>query len=479
VVTDIACFGGQTGRIELTLAQPLDVQSVAWTGPNNFIANTLTISELAAGSYTVQVTNSAGCVLQQTFSLTQPAILNATTTVTAETCGVPGTATTAVTGGVPPYAFAWAGPAGYASAQQNPVDLVGGSYTLTVTDANACTTTQAVTIQQNLGFTPGVAPATVTICEGQTTTLTATGAQIYAWAPGGSIVGSNNAASVTVQPLTTTTFTVLGTLGSCTGTATILVVVTPKPATIDTLVATCPNEPLNLIRAGVGNWNWEPRSGILFINDNQVVLNPAADTVDYAVTVSAGAGCSTPGRVRFVRYPADTTRIRQTPAEPLAGQAFILEAPGNAANTYRWQIVDSLNGNPVKNGQVVSHVFQLPGEQTIELTVTTPEGCVSRQTLRRNYLPSPIDLPSVFSPNGDDLNDRFGPVGFFTYQTYSLLVFDRWGNQVFAASNPTQTWDGTKNGTSVQEGVYVYRLTVRFQENQPVLERAGTITLIR
>jgi gliding motility-associated-like protein len=478
-ITNIACFGGSTGRIQLTLSQPLDVQSIAWTGPNGFTASSLTISDLVAGSYTIRVTNAAGCVLQQTYTLTEPPLLNATTTVTEEICGVPGKATTNVTGGVPPYAFAWAGTDGYASTQQNPMDLTGGTYTLTVTDANTCTATLTVTIGQNLNFTPGVVAATITICEGQTTTLTATGAQIYAWAPGGSVMGNNNTASVTVQPATTTTFTVLGTLGSCTGTATILVVVTPKPATIDTLVATCPNEPLNLIRPGVGRWGWEPQTGVLFINDNQVVLNPAANAVDYTVTVPVGVECSTPGRVRFTRYPADTTRIRQTPAEPLAGQGFVLEALGSAANTYRWQFIDSLNGNPAKVGQTVSHVFQRPGEQTIELTTTTPEGCTSRQTLRRIYQPSPVEVPSVFSPNGDDLNDRFGVVGFFTYQTYSLLIFDRWGNQIFEANSPTQTWDGTKNRNRVPEGVYVYRLTIRFEANQPLLERAGTITVVR
>lgn len=91
-------------------------------------------------------------------------------------------------------------------------------------------------------------------------------------------------------------------------------------------------------------------------------------------------------------------------------------------------------------------------------------------------------FPSVFSPNNDGTNDNFfltitdGAIG----TPQSLEVYDRWGNKVHATVGDEvmlSGWDGTKAGTSVTPGVYVYKLLVLEGEN--IITLYGDVTLVR
>ena len=61
---------------------------------------------------------------------------------------------------------------------------------------------------------------------------------------------------------------------------------------------------------------------------------------------------------------------------------------------------------------------------------------------------------------------------------YELIIFDRWGSEITRLQNLADTWDGTKLGTPVQEGVYTYLLDAMTFTGERI-QRAGTITLIR
>nr|MBK9652597.1 SprB repeat-containing protein [Bacteroidota bacterium] len=101
--------------------------------------------------------------------------------------------------------------------------LIAGTYSVTVTDANGCTTTATVAVTSNpqVVVTPTATPAAV--CEGSSSTIDATGAVTYSWMP-----GPLSGASVSVTPAATTTYTVTGSdANNCTGTATITVTVDP------------------------------------------------------------------------------------------------------------------------------------------------------------------------------------------------------------------------------------------------------------
>ncbi|MDQ3108977.1 MAG: gliding motility-associated C-terminal domain-containing protein, partial [Bacteroidota bacterium] len=113
---------------------------------------TSSVSNLCAGTYTVQVRDSAGCTLTQSFVLTSPSAIVPNQLITNTNCGVcSGSIALSPTGGTGPYTYSWA-PGGQTTATIN--GLCAGLFTVTITDANGCTQTQAIPVSNlNSGMT--------------------------------------------------------------------------------------------------------------------------------------------------------------------------------------------------------------------------------------------------------------------------------------------------------------------------------------
>ena len=102
---------------------------------------------MAAGTYSVTVTDSKGCTTTASYTVTQPAVLVATASGTNVSCngGNDGTATVAVTGGTAAYTYLWS-PGGQTT--QSISGLAIGTYSVTVTDAKGCTAVSSYTVTQ-------------------------------------------------------------------------------------------------------------------------------------------------------------------------------------------------------------------------------------------------------------------------------------------------------------------------------------------
>ena len=89
-----------------------------------------------------------------------------------------------------------------------------------------------------------------------------------------------------------------------------------------------------------------------------------------------------------------------------------------------------------------------------------------------------IFIPNAFHPGGF-LNEIFYPSnGFVNTETYSLYIFNRWGEVVFETNDPHVGWDGSSNGKRSPEAVYIYLLKATTADGTPI-ERVGSVTLIR
>ncbi len=146
-IVNVFCNGEATGSISLDIGGGDGANyTITWTGPNVNGQSTPTISNLVAGSYTVNITSGMRS-FTETYMVTEPNALTGTTTFTNVTCNGDGDGTINLTpgGGTAPYTFAWSnGP-----TDQNLTNLVPGNYTVTITDANMCTfIVPAVTIAQ-------------------------------------------------------------------------------------------------------------------------------------------------------------------------------------------------------------------------------------------------------------------------------------------------------------------------------------------
>lgn len=102
----------------------------------------------------------------------------------------------------------------------------------------------------------------------------------------------------------------------------------------------------------------------------------------------------------------------------------------------------------------VRYTFSESGEYRVKLTVMSAE-CEYIDSIDVKVLESKLEVPNVFTPNGDGKNDEFR-VAYRSLLTYSCYVYNRWGRQVFHSTDPAKGWDGTINGKQAAQGAYYY-----------------------
>jgi gliding motility-associated-like protein len=87
-----------------------------------------------------------------------------------------------------------------------------------------------------------------------------------------------------------------------------------------------------------------------------------------------------------------------------------------------------------------------------------------------------VFVPGIFTPDGNELNDKFR-VFAGNWKAFDFHIYDRWGEEIFASSNPSLQWDGTFKGVKCAEGTYIYILNV--QGRHTTVRKKGTIVLTR
>ncbi len=252
-----------------------------------------TISNQAAGTYTVTATDANGCTATTTATITQAASTLAASIsgTTPATCGSNnGSATATSTGGVGTVTYSWM-PGSLTGATIS--NQAAGTYTVTATDANGCTATATATIASSGGPTASIASQTNILCFGQNTgaaTATSTGGTgtiTYTWMPG-SLTGA------TQTGLAAGTYTVTASDGgSCPGTTTVTIT-QPTSAVSVSITATTPtacgsNNGAATASAmggtGTITYSWMPGS-----LSGASISNQAAGT--YTVTATDANGCT-------------------------------------------------------------------------------------------------------------------------------------------------------------------------------------------
>lgn len=193
--TTVSCFGGGNGTATANITSGTGPYTYLWSPTGG---NAATATGLAAGNYSLTITDANGCVQSQNTTISQPAVLLTSATQTNVACygGNTGNATVNTTGGIQPYQYAWSPSGGNAATAAN---LSAGSYTVVATDGNGCTTTNIVNItepQQLLS----TANTDSTDCSGTngTAVITAVGGVApynYNWSPSGGNAASNTSLS--------------------------------------------------------------------------------------------------------------------------------------------------------------------------------------------------------------------------------------------------------------------------------------------
>lgn len=148
--TDPTCNGMCNGDATVTASGGTQFYTYQWdTTAQSQV--TATASNLCAGEHSVEVTDANGCTTTATVSLAEPAVLAVSVSTIPTSCQActDGSATASVSGGTPSYSYDWQ-PGGQTTATAT--NLGAGFYTVTITDAQGCSTTDTVEVMTPNGI---------------------------------------------------------------------------------------------------------------------------------------------------------------------------------------------------------------------------------------------------------------------------------------------------------------------------------------
>jgi hypothetical protein len=225
-IDDVDCFGDASGSISLTMTAGTAPFTFNWSnGGTGFVLN-----NLPAGNYTVNVSDSNGCSLQEgPFTVNEPTPLSLSFSVDSVSCNgfQDGSIAALVSGGTTPYTFAWSNAATSSSVS----GLAAGAYSVTITDNNGCETTGTVNLDDPEVFAVSIQETTSIACFGDTggaLSVTPTGNNTIS-----NLTWSTGATSTAISNLPAATYTVTATNpNGCTANASYALT-EPTPITID------------------------------------------------------------------------------------------------------------------------------------------------------------------------------------------------------------------------------------------------------
>ena len=123
---------------------------------------------------------------------------------------------------------------------------------------------------------------------------------------------------------------------------------------------------------------------------------------------------------------------------------------------YEWLVWNVLTPSSYMrySDENLRYTFNNSGEYYVKLIVNSAS-CQATDSIKVNVRESMLEVPNVFTPNGDGINDEFR-VAYRSLATFRMMVFNRWGRIVYDSTNPAKGWDGRINGKNAAEGAYYY-----------------------
>ncbi|MFZ4058205.1 MAG: T9SS type B sorting domain-containing protein, partial [Ferruginibacter sp.] len=266
------------------------------------------------------------------------------------------------------------------------------------------------------------------------------------------------------------TYTVSNTcLTNVTGTAPISIGLIQPP--VVNFPSVCISGPVTFNATGTGIFNWYSDNALtnLINTGNTFTTTIDRDTLFFVNATSNGCTSIHVGAQAFAVALPPVPYIGKDTAICI-GDQLLLE-PNNYNSTYQYLWNNGSTGSALLINQ--------PGTYIVKATIQPP-GCSSSDTINigQYNLCDDIYFPTAFSPNGDGLNDQFGPGGLLApVKKYSLIIFNRWGQIIFNTNNPARRWDGTFNGKKLDPANFV--ISAKYEYRGRKREKKANLLLIR
>jgi gliding motility-associated-like protein len=499
-IVNTTCFNGSNGSAIATVTGGVSPYAYNWsTSP---VQTTNGVTNLSAGTHTVTVTDSNGCITTNTVNIAQPSQVITIAGSNDSIClGQSGTVTATASGGWGGYSYTWLPSNVTNSGTLTIAPSSSVTYTVTAQDQYGC-----VGVSDSVsGIIYQLNPASIQvignspICPGQSSVITVqtsgvTGALTYLW--------NNNLGTgmgpYTVTPSQPTTYMVTVT-NECGSSVTegIQVLFNPPP-TVNVTSDTNQNCAPALIQfydnSATGNntdpittWSWNLGDGTSSTLQNPIHNYTQLGTYSVVLTVTTSGGCTNNNG----SSPLIIT-VHITPTAAFSVNSINLDLPHDVlnctnqsvgANIYNWSFGDGNTSNLVhpQNTYTTVGVFQ------IQLIAMSQYGC--RDTAYSEVTTNvDVIFPNVFTPNTDgpidgnyEMNNMDNDI-FFPYTSgvieFKLEIFNRWGEQIFESLDVKKGWNGYYKGALCQQDVYVWKAYVKLN-NGKVFRKSGDVTLLR
>ncbi|MBL0102854.1 MAG: SprB repeat-containing protein [Bacteroidetes bacterium] len=407
--TPVSCAGYADGTATAQAAGGISPYNYEW---NPGTINTIHATGLIAGNYAVTVTDANNCTLSASASVTQPTPLNTSISSTPAACfgSATGTATVSVNGGSGSFTYSWLPSGGTNNTATN---LAAGNYSVTITDANGCTTSVATVVGQAPAMTIATTntPSSCGSSNGSANAIPTGGTApySYSWTPsGGSNATANNlAAGAYVVTITDA--------GGCTASASTLISNTggPTVALSNSTNVSC-NGGSNgsaTVSANGGTspytYNWSPYGG-------SAASATSLSAGNYSVVVADANGCQSLFNVTITEPAGMTIQTSSTPATcgSSNGTASITVSGGTSNYTYAWSGISGATGNSAAN--------LLAGNYSV--IVTDGAGCTQNTSVTvgstggaNAMLQNSTDVSCNGGNNGSAIISATGGTAPFTY----------------------------------------------------------------
>ena len=459
---DESCYHAYDGSINLTISGGTIPYSFQW---NNGSTNQ-NLTGLSANTYSVMVTDANGCHTTNGAEVSSPQQVVLSTPATINMClGQDITINASATGGTAPYNFQWNTGDISQSITVSPTNNT--VYTVNATDANGCPSN---TVQTQINVSPQVNLTAFavedTVCPGESdqilTTVTS-GMAPYSISINGNIVSP----PIFVYPNQSTTYQVT-VQDACNTTASVDIPIgvfpLPTISFMSDSLAGC--QPLTIHfndqmpDSGQTNaWSFGD-STYIGTGFHPMHTYQTDGTFDVTLTVTGANGCSNSMTIPnyITVYPRPKARFTAEPqtASILNPEIYFTNLSiDNILNFWDFGDGDlSLTENPV-------HQYLALGTYPVILVVESNKGCRdtanSKITIADQYT---FYAPSAFSPDDDGINDYFFVSGHgIDTVGFTMIIYDRWGEEIFATDKITDKWDGkAKDHKKVPTGIYTWHV---------------------
>lgn len=238
------------------------------------------------------------------------------------------------------------------------------------------------------------------------------------------------------------------------------------------------NNPLN----GTCEWNFGISDQNVLGCNMQTHIYETEGCFDVSLTVTNGFGCSAtttmPNLICAIATPIASFNASPSVLERWNALTQFINMTSNA-QSYVWDFGDN---SGTSNIATPSH--QYPDESGIYLVTLKAfnENCVDSAQLFIRVEDNPIYyIPNAFTPDGEGINEIFQPIFFtgFDPNTYSLTIFNRWGELIFESNHYAKGWDGMYGDMPCPEGAYVYQISFKHADNDNVSLVRGHFSLLR